>query len=237
MLLSLLMPGLGEATMGYKRGYLMMAADIFAWTRVKKYHDDGKDLTDEYIAFADEHYSDERLVEAYRTGSEDLDRSGVGARYFPEIPAINDTTELDNLPLYVTRYEDEREYYENLGKWEQFIFGWDDFTRPDDPFNWPGGVKPTEDYPLSDLRQPWVSKNRQIYQQMRADANDAYETRDQWLYLNIGLRVFSVIQTAYLSGLLGGGEDTRMAIGDHEVEIIAQPYGWNRGTLAASISF
>jgi hypothetical protein len=235
ILFSLVLPGAGEAYLGYKRGYVMMAADIFAWTQVAKYHDDGKSKTDEYIAFADEHYSDEDLVEAYRPGSLDPERSGEGEIYFPTIEGINGVEDLDNLPLYVTRQEDEREYYENLGKWEQFIFGWDDYTRASDAFNWPeGSAGPTGE--LSDLRQPWVSRNRQIYQEMRGEANDAYKTRDRWLYVNIGLRVFSVIQTAWLSGVIGGG-DAEMAIGDHEVNIIAMPAGWDRGTLAATISF
>lgn len=236
ILFSLVLPGAGEAYMGYKRGYVMMAADIFAWTQVAKYHDEGKSKTDDYLAFADEHYSDERLVEAYKPGSLDPERSGEGEIYFPTIEGINGVEDLDNLPLYVTRAEDEREYYENLGKWEQFIFGWDDYTRASDAFNWPeGSTGPTGE--LSDLRQPWVSQNRQIYQEMRGDANDAYKTRDRWLYVNIGLRVFSVIQTAWLSGVIGGGGDAEMAIGDHEVNIIAMPAGWDRGTLAATVSF
>ena len=72
---------------------------------------------------------------------------------------------------------------------------------------------------------------------MRGEANDAYETRDTWLYVNIGLRVFSVIQSAWLSGIIGGDDDTEVAIGEHKVYPQAQPAGWNRGTVAATISF
>lgn len=237
VLFSLILPGSGEAYMGYKRGYFMMAADIFAWTQVAKYHNEGDDLTDKYIAFADEHYSDDQLVEAYNAASLDPERAGEGEIYFPDVGNITDTSELHKLPLYVTKEEDFREYYENLGKWEQFIFGWDDYTRASDPNNpnAPAGYDPS--LTLDDLRQPWVSKNRQTYQEMRGEANDAYETRDTWLYVNIGLRVFSVIQSAWLSGIIGGGDDTEMAIGDHKVNLYAQPAGWNRGSVAATISF
>ena len=76
---------------------------------------------------------------------------------------------------------------------------------------------------------------------MRADANDAYKTRDRWLYVNIGLRVFSVLQTAYFDGLLGGNGggdgDDRVTLGGHEIKLIAQPTGLRRAVVAASVSF
>ena len=67
-------------------------------------------------------------------------------------------------------------------------------------------------------------------------ANDAYKKRDRWLYVNIGLRVFSVLQTAWLNGLLGGDDD-RMAIMGHHVDVVAAPRGRDSGTLGASLSF
>jgi hypothetical protein len=234
ILFSLILPGSGEASMGYKRGYFMMAADILAWTQVYKYHNDGEQYTDDYIAYADAHYTDERLVEGYNPGSDDIERSGEGAIYFPSVEPIFNEDGLSNLPLYVSKEDDFREYYENLGKWDQFIFGWDDYTRasisyPDIPYD------PT--LTRADLQQPWVSKNRDTYREMRADANDAYGTRDRWLYVNIGLRVFSVIQSAYLSGVLGGGSDDELEVAGHGVQIYAQPAGLRAGALAASVSF
>ena len=43
ILFSLILPGSGEAYMGYTRGYFMMAADILAWTQVAKYNSQGDD--------------------------------------------------------------------------------------------------------------------------------------------------------------------------------------------------
>ncbi len=234
MLASLVLPGSGEAIMGYKRGYLMMAVDIFAWTQVSKYHNSGEDLRDEYYAYADAHYTNERLVEGYNPASTDLERAGEGALYFPGIDPVTDVSELENLPLYVSKEDDFREYYENLGKWDQFIFGWDDYTRA-------SIAHPEYDYEptntISDLRQPWVSKNRETYRAMRVESNDAFKTRDRWLYVNIGMRVFSVLQVAYLQGLLGGGPENNLEVSGHSVEIIAQPYGFTRGVMAAKVSF
>ncbi len=236
MLASAVLPGAGEALLGHKRGYLMMAADIFSWTQVAKHHGDGVDKRDEYYAYADAHYSDELLVEAYRPGSEDVERGGEGAIYFPEIGAVNDVSELgDQLPLYVTVEEDRREYYENLGKWDQFIFGWDDYTRAsvDRPEY---GYVSTGDRGY-DLQQPWVSRHREIYRQMRIDSNDSFKSRDRWMYFNIGLRVFSVLQVAYLDGLLGGDDGQQMTVAGHPVQIIAQPRGLTRGVVATKVRF
>lgn len=235
ILASAILPGAGEALMGHKRGYIMMALDVASWTQVAKNHSDGKDITDEYYAYADLHYSDANLVEGYNGASSDPERSGEGALYFPGITEnITSVEDLHFLPLYVTVEEDRREYYENLGKWDQFIFGWDDYQRP--TFWGPSyGYEPTET--ISDLRQPWVSEHREVYRTMRDDANDAYKKRDRFLYFNMGLRVFSVFQVAYLNGLLGGGEDGDMKVAGHTVEIITQPGGLNRGTLAARVSF
>jgi len=236
MLASAVLPGAGEALMGHKRGYLMMAADIFSWTQVSKHHNDGVDKRDEYYDYADAHYSDEWLVEAYRPGSEDVERGGEGAIYFPEIGAVNDVSELeDQLPLYVTVEADRREYYENLGKWDQFIFGWDDYTRasvahPEYDY------EPTEDRAY-DLQQPWVSEHREIYRRMRIESNDSFKSRDRWMYVNIGLRVFSVLQVAYLQGLLGSDDGNQMQVAGHPVQFIAQPQGLTRGVVATKVGF
>jgi len=238
VLYSLILPGAGEASMGYTRGYFMMAADIFAWTQVAKYHGDGGDLRDAYIAFADEYYSDEDLVEAYNPGSFDPERRGEGAIYFPgigpifNVPGLGDPE--NGLPLYVSKEEDFREYYENLGKWDQFIFGWKDYTRAS--IEYPD-INYVPTFTRDDLQHPWVSQNRETYRLMRDQSNDAYKKRDRWLYVNIGLRVFSVIQSAYLSGLLGGDPAEDLEVAGHTVQIIAQPGGWSKGALAATVSF
>ena len=236
VLMSLVLPGAGEVALGYKRGYFMAAADIYAWTRVAKYHGDGNDIKEAYIAFANEHYSDADLVRGYTSDQVSAGyRYGQGATYFPGVGAINSESELENLPLYVTKEDDFREYYENLGKWDQFIFGWDDYVRPDDAISIGVVYTPTGERD-PDLQQPWVSKNREIYREMRGQSNDAYKDRDRWLYVNIGLRLVSVLQVAYLQGLLGG-RGSELEVSGHAVEIRAIPMGFDAGSLSASVSF
>jgi len=235
ILMSLVLPGAGEAYLGYKRGYVMAALDIFAWTQVAKYDSEGGEIRDEYIAFADAHYTDELLVAGYAPGGSPLDsfyREDQGAVYFPTVGPISSVDELGALPLYVTKDDDFREYYENLGKWDQFIFGWDDYVRPDD---YPG-YNPTGERAI-DLQQPWVSLNREAYRIMRGESNDAYKSRDRWLYVNIGLRLVSVMQVAYLQGLLGGGPDSQLEVAGHTVGFSAVPMGARSGAVSATVSF
>ena len=238
VLMSAILPGAGEVAIGYKRGYLMVAADIFAWTQVSKYHGDGGDLRDDYIAYADEHYSDELLAAAYVAGGLQLDdfyRVGEGRAYFADAlgeAIISSVEELGKLPLYVTKEDDFREYYENLGKWDQFVFGWDDYwnTSIEDPDF-------IEHDRATDLSKPRVSLHREVYRGMRGESNDAFKTRDRWLYANIGLRVFSVLQVAYLQGLLGGGPAQALEVAGHTVEFQATPMGLYNGSVSAKVSF
>ncbi len=235
VLMSLILPGAGEVAIGYKRGYFMAAADIFAWTQVAKYDNEGGDLRDDYIAFADAHYSDELLVDGYSTSHTTVAgeyRDGEGDIYFNISDPIEDVSDLHNLSLYVSKEDDFREYYENLGKWDQFIFGWDDYRSPlqETDLTYTGFRDP-------DLLQPGVSVHRGEYRIMREESNDAYKKRDRWLYANIGLRVFSVLQVAYLQGLLGGGPAGELEVSGHKIEFEATPMGLYRGTLAAKVSF
>lgn len=247
VLASLVLPGAGEAMLGHKRGYFMMALDILAWTQVAKNHSDGNDLRDEYYAFADAHYSDELLLRAYN-GVDDSDVRDTGNDDYFDFANMPTLDDLDTLPLYVTKEEDRREYYENLGKWNQFVFGWDDFQNPRgyilgyEEDGTPITYSQTFDQKI-DLEQPWISENRNAYRLMRDSSNEAFKTRDRWLTLNIGLRVFSVLQTAWLDGLLGGGGgsgsdgENRLSVAGHDVRLIAQPSGLRRATIAAAITF
>ena len=222
MILSALMPGLGEATMGYRRGYAMMALDIASWLGVKHYHDLGGEKRDAYIAYADEHWSLDRLAAAF--GSDAIDY--VGTFYY-------DVGDHEDLSLWVSAADDYREYYENLGKWDQFVFGWDDFT---DPRAWVGLGATSAD--LKDDER--VSANRLTYRSMRKDSNDQFDRRDQLIYLNMATRIFSMFQVAFLGGAFDGDGDDMAAgfdVGDHRVALIAEPRGLTTTRLGVAISY
>ncbi|MFO7652524.1 MAG: hypothetical protein R6X25_01765 [Candidatus Krumholzibacteriia bacterium] len=229
IVMSAVLPGAGEVYLGHKRGWLMMAADLAAWYGVHHYNQEGEDTRDEYYAFADAHWSEDKFKAAYNVLADDEYIAGYGLEYY----AVDNQTGLP--PLFIAKEDDRREYYENLGKWDQFVFGWDDFRRPDDP---PSGIVYDPTGGVIDLQQPWVSRNRETYRALRKESNDAFGNRDTLVYVNIGLRVFSVLQVAYLQGLLGGDDEgSALKVAGHRVEIIAEPRGFTSSRVGAAVSF
>ncbi len=83
-------------------------------------------LSTEAKEFFTEHWQSQYLFEAFKPGGIDVERAGEGGVYFPSHWPISSIDELDLLPLWVTREEDEFEHIKNALKWDQFIFGWDD---------------------------------------------------------------------------------------------------------------
>jgi len=223
--MSLVLPGAGEAYLGYKRGYFLMALDIALWIGVVHHNDQGKQIREDYIKFAEEHWDEERLSAAYWSNHPDEYLAGVGIPYFPDVG--DSRTAYTNLPLWVSREDDEREYFENLGKWDQFVFGWDDFVRPEELPGYIGGGA------LSDLRLPGIADNREIYRSMRQESNDQFTKRDRLIYLNIATRLISMVQVAYLQGLFGGGSKSELTVAGHPVSLIAEP----RGLTATRVGF
>ncbi len=229
VLFSLLVPGLGEASLGYKRGYAMMALDVASWIGVKHYHDQGNQKRQDYYDYLDAHWSEAQLAAAFGDGDE------VGT-FFYDVAAYTD------LSLWVSREDDEREYYENAGKWDQFVFGWDDFSDPRGwSVNWWQQTDPTwDDYTdlnsriLKDVR---VTAHREAYRALRQESNASFDNRDKLVYVNMFTRVFSMVQVAYLQGVFSGGRSAAMNVAGHELALIAEPRGLTSSRLGVSISY
>jgi len=242
MLASAVVPGSGELLMGHWiRGSVLLAADAYSWYQWSDAGQEGEDLEDEYYAFADAHWNENNLFQGYWASSSDPMRGGVGLEYFDlsdedgnPVSQMTSVDDLHYLSLWVSIEDDRREYYENLGKWDQFVFGWDDFRNPNAP---PAGIEYTPDLTLSDLRQPWTSKNRETYRDLREKSNDAFKRQDRYMYVSIGLRVFSVLEVAYLQGWLGGGKRDALEVVGHEVRLLAAPNTGGQGLLGAQFSF
>lgn len=198
VLASAVVPGLGEALTGHLRGYALIAADAALWYGVVDQRQLGDDKEDEYIAWADLHWSEDRWSDAITDGP-----GGIYTfdQYFPEYSTKED------VPLYVTREADEREYYENAGKWDVFAWGWREYwdpsANPDNELYEPcGGNPPCAD---PDFEPP----TRERYLELRGESNDAYRRRDNFKNIALLLRVASFLEMAYLEGFIGnrGGGD------------------------------
>ncbi len=179
VLMSLAVPGLGEVATGHKRGYFLLAADAGSIYSAVDKNNEGNDIEVEFEAFADQHWDEDE----WRIALSD----GLLEPYFPD---LGTGSTAQDVPLWVTREEDEREYYENLGKWDQFAWGWREY--------WEAGFDP------GDPSNPnFITPLRQEYLNLRGKSNDAFNRRDLFLSASLLLRVFSVLEMAYLEGFIG----------------------------------
>jgi hypothetical protein len=117
---SLLIPGTGEFYAGSKiKAVAFFGLDVALWAFYFNYHRKGTDKESEYRDFADQHWSEEDYIS-----------------WLVEEWGITSDTE----PYYVDSLTGERDYfthhlpssktgqyYEMIGKYEQFSYGWDDF--------------------------------------------------------------------------------------------------------------
>lgn len=184
--MSAVLPGLGEVTTGHMRGIPMIGLDGAIWYGVYSKNQDGNDKEEEFEAFALQHWSQDEWEVALAAG--DLE---------PFFPEYGFGTLKEDVPLYVPRSVDEREWFENAGKWDEFAWGWREY--------WEEGYTPQPGFPdtwyFSD--NPTMTPLRKEYIEMRQSSNDAFESRDTLLSAALLLRVFSVLQMVYLEGFVG----------------------------------
>ena len=179
VLLSLVVPGTGEIYMGYYvRGAVLLAAEITAWSGYAYYHDKGLDSRAEYEKFADDHWSFDKFVDDHALWRDpeyvDVDRTfealdSIGWDYWNGWPPYH---------TWHSKEEERQNYYENIGKYDWFISGWED---------WNAETQPRE----SDLRT--------TYRGMRKKSNDELDKATAFIYLSVAARVVSLVETIILT--------------------------------------
>lgn len=193
VLCSAILPGLGELYLYREtrdKGILarvpfFMAAEGYLWYGYAHNHSKGKDLKQDYMDYADEHWSLDRFLEQHPCCDglggcvdwQEYNEECIGDYFFF---------------LYTPHEMDEEEYYENIGKYDAFVFGWDDWdSQPD---NW--------------------TPHRTYYWSLR-DESDKYLLRaDRHIMLLIVNRVVSMIDAGLLAYRMGedGSEDEGWSI-------------------------
>lgn len=113
-LFSALVPGTGELYAGTKRGILFLGIEATMWTGYALLSKKGKDIERDFQKLADEHWDNDRFL----VWKENYVAAGYDTmRFTHTLPEKKD-----------------QQYYELIGKYDQFVAGWDDFIRePDSP--------------------------------------------------------------------------------------------------------
>lgn len=205
--LSLAVPGAGQ-WYGGSRGvkpFLFLGIDVAAWVLHFKYQGDGDDRTRVYELYRQAHWRPEDyeayLQLAYNTTNDDSLKA-TGTRGFTH-----------SLPSDTN----DQQYYEQVGKYNQFAWGWDDAVLSVNG----------SDYVLATLNQlnpvPLIgdavprSSNRTTYETLRNDANKTYDKATNMIYVSLGNRLISAFE-AMLSArarnkrLKGGGDGTLSSV-------------------------
>ena len=106
MLFSLLIPGSGEFySKSWLKGLFFIGVEAGSWYAYSKLHKEGKNIEDEYIAYAEEHWSKEK----WELWWQSFPDSAIYAHH--------------QLPDTKTQ-----QYYEMIGKYQKYNAGWDDIS-------------------------------------------------------------------------------------------------------------
>jgi hypothetical protein len=118
---------------------------------------------------------------------------------------------------YVPRSVDKQHYYENLGKYDWYISGWDDWDPNLNPY-------------------AHQTDNRTTYRAMRHDSNTSLDHADAFLWLSVAARAFSIAETAII--IHGKRNDTSAgAGGGAPVALNVRPIGNSGGEVALEVHF
>ncbi len=204
--MSLAVPGSGEVYTGnYLKGALFFAADVAAWTVSVVYNNKGDREERDYQAFADLHWSAVRYANWTVNNLQYISPplAGSASQYEAAIfgnnphpdnstppfgciswPALNamESAIGNNLPpggngyTHDLPYYGQQQYYELIGKYDQFSRGWDDAD-------------------LTDVGIPIVrnSKEMTAYSVARAQANYSYDVASTFVSVAVINHVLSAV--------------------------------------------
>lgn len=170
--MSLAVPGLGEYYIGQKvKAGSFFAADVILWTGYFIYRGKGKDKEDEYKQYADDHYLWNTYIQWWSDPNQVPD--SIKETYSHSMPW--DSTA--NQPIF------NHEYYENIGKYDQFQVGWDDIGTNFPPPPLPGGTTV-------------ISEHRAFYLNLRKQSNDYFTTASTIAMISIANHIISAFDAA-----------------------------------------
>ena len=149
ILLSVAVPGAGEFYAGsWLKGAVLLGAEVALWYGYWKFSNRGQEFEDEFHDYADTHWSED-LWQENKTGHD------------PSTHTLPDTK--------------TQQYYEMIGKYDQFRAGWDDYVE--------GGLS--------------LTPNRDYYEGLRDDSNTQFKRASTCFMLSMGNRLLSVFDTGF----------------------------------------
>lgn len=165
---SLALPGLGQYYAGSRvKPLIFFGVEAILWSGYFMYDGKGNDKRTEYQNFADEHYAWQDFIVWWEGLSENQQDS------------FSHTLPWDDERNTVIR---NHEYYENIGKYDQFQIGWDDI--------------PNHAYPPPFGDSAYYDGNRQTYLSLRRKSNDYFQNANTMIMLSLANRIVSAFEAA-----------------------------------------
>jgi len=173
-LYSFILPGAGEfyANSKIKAG-LFLGLEALFWVGYFNYHGKGADKRDEYKEWADRYWDETRYKKAiedyYGVNLDTLDRDD-GTDSLP-------SSELDDA-LVLTHWlpgSKDQQYYEMIGKYDQFRYGWEDYNPYD---------------------KNYMSLLRSNYVEMRKHSNNLFDKAKYIMIASLANHVLSAFDAA-----------------------------------------
>lgn len=198
MLLSALMPGLGQMYVGGRRGYLtggvLFGIDVISIYKYVDLNSDGDDRRDAYRHYAESHYSRDALGTYIR---EEIAQDNTEFAFCEEGGDSYDPEKCDSVLHYYFPLVDDDHFYEQIDRDDRFVFGWDDWegAGSGSPYDW------TTWDPDSEIPEAIETRtvHRLIYKSMRNEANEAYSSADKFAWIMLIGRVVSVVDALILT--------------------------------------
>lgn len=182
MVLSALVPGLGQYYNGSPiKAAFFLGTEVVAWSFYFNWHGDGERLTDDFEAYNRRYWSRNRYEQQYLNWTYgETDDENIGASEISH-----------HLPDTETQ-----QYFEMTGKYDQFAWGWEDARLPNgntlDQYsaaNPPPPITTGNSVPYSALRF--------TYENMRNEANNAFDKAKNMVYVSLTNRVVSSFEALF----------------------------------------
>ncbi|MDA0746663.1 MAG: hypothetical protein O2954_09085 [bacterium] len=171
--MSLVVPGLGQLYTGSPNlAAVFIGVEAFTWINWARWRSKGNDLKADFRVFADQNWNETRYLEwqAYNRSH------GSPYNETETLPCKHDGPNCEKV--------DTQQYYEMIGKYDQFVFGWSDVTADFD-------VTLTDASKLTTL-----SNLREDYENQRNDSNKNLKRASVVIGFAVINRVISAIHAS-----------------------------------------
>ena len=220
---SFLIPGWGQlyAKSAIWKPVLFVGIEAAGWAGYSSFHGKGSDKEKEYQAFADAHWSGDDYVQGLKQsfylgtvieGTDDAHLDTLKYRWNIDNQGHYEEQSFSHHAFYKNDGSKvpTDEYYENVGKYDQFNFGWDDYrdtliaafgssdisavpVRSNYAYSGPDGE---QRYIADSSKLATRSRNRQAFLTMRGKANDEFNKANTMLVATVANHLFSAFWAA-----------------------------------------